>query len=378
MKPKVDLLHIAYGGVGGHLTDVNILNEGLASLGIHTAVLGVTESESLQVEEEMWRDTLYVPVFPSHPKDLSKRWSVRGVIGNLRPRVILAHSHGLIPEIAFHLLTQGVPSRWVVRETHATQLRSKTDNLKSYVALRFATGLIFLSEGQYRDYPLRLPGRLRKPLVNVIPNAVHSKVECTSAEFSTESADAVLGMASRLVRGKRVDLIISAMTTLNREGIPVRLRVAGDGPERPRFERLAAMHLDKDQYEFLGNIPPEDMDSFYRSLTIYLQLTDGEGDSNAVLEAASCSLPVVLSEAAGLATNSGVEVGLVRVPNSIDTIAEEVSRLLRDVAELRRLGTLNAKYVNTERSPHRALCQYLDLLAGVDPGGPWAAARARL
>lgn len=378
MNREVDLLHIAYGGVGGHLADVNILNEGLVSLGIQTAVLGVTESKSRQVHERTWRDTLYVPVFPSHPKDLFPRWSMRRVIGNLRPRVILAHSHGLIPEIEFHLLTQGIPSRLVVRETHATQLRSRKDNLRSYVALRFAKGLIFLSERQYRDYPLRIPERLRKPVLAVIPNAVHSKVGYPHSESITAPTDVVLGMASRLVRGKRVDLIISAMAALRREGIRVCLRVAGDGPERSRFEHLAEMQLEEDQYEFLGNIAPEDMDSFYRSLAIYLQLTDGEGDSNAVLEAASHGLPVLLSEGAGLATNSGVEVGLVRVPNSIDAIAKELARLLGDSAELRRLGTLNANYVNTERSPHRAICQYLDLLAGVDPGGPWAAARARL
>ncbi|MGB3186287.1 MAG: glycosyltransferase family 4 protein [Ornithinimicrobium sp.] len=54
----------------------------------------------------------------------------------------------------------------------------------------------------------------------------------------TEPEPLVLGVALRLTERKRVDLLIRAVAALNRQGVPTRAVVVGDGPARADLEAL--------------------------------------------------------------------------------------------------------------------------------------------
>lgn len=373
----VDLLHIAYGGLGGHRTDVNGLNSELSLLGIRTAVIGVTQSADHQTPASTWLHTRYLPQYPSHPLGFFRRWPLKKVLAELRPRIVLAHSHGLVPEVMLWCRLHKTSSRLILRECHASRLRSRKDNLRSQVSLQLAEGVIFVDECQYADYPLAIRRTKGTPLVALIPNGIAPIRALISQRPVEPSGTLTAGMAARLVPGKRVDLLIRVAAELRRKGVPIRVIIAGDGPDRSKFEDLAAQLLDPADIEFWGEVSQDQMSEFYQSLSLYVHLTDGEGSSNALLEAASHGLPIVVSEYGGMRANGEQSAGALHVRNSVSDISAAVGSVLGNSDLLRELGNLNREFIKSQRSLEDMASAYVDLFAMVDPGGPWSDARRR-
>lgn len=87
---------------------------------------------------------------------------------------------------------------------------------------------------------------------------------------------------SRLVPYKRVDLLIAAA---NANGLP--LRIAGDGEDRRRLERLAGPTV-----RFLGRVPDEDLPGLYRGASAFL-FPAFEDAGLVPMEAQACGVPVI-------------------------------------------------------------------------------------
>ncbi len=127
-----------------------------------------------------------------------------------------------------------------------------------------------------------------------IYNGIDSDVYAPPGESSGHSGgDVVVGFAGRLIKGKGADQLIRAVARAN-EHTPVRLLIAGDGPERPRLESLAET-LDAGRVEFLGVV--DDAPGFWRGCDIAAVPTDTirESFSMATLEAMACGLAIVAS-----------------------------------------------------------------------------------
>ena len=106
---------------------------------------------------------------------------------------------------------------------------------------------------------------------------------------------------SALVPYKRIDVAIAACATAG-----VRLRIAGDGPERRPLERVATGDV-----EFLGRRPDGEIRHLYRRAAVVL--LPGEEDFGIVpLEAQACGRPVVaLGRGGALETVVPGETGLL-------------------------------------------------------------------
>jgi glycosyltransferase involved in cell wall biosynthesis len=109
-----------------------------------------------------------------------------------------------------------------------------------------------------------------------------------------------LGMAARLIHGKGVDYLLRAIAILSRNGRPVQLKVAGDGPLRGELVSLRE-HLDlADEVEFIGRT--NDMPGFWNSCDVAVAPSAEFIESFGVtpLEAAACGRPAIVSRNGGL------------------------------------------------------------------------------
>lgn len=77
------------------------------------------------------------------------------------------------------------------------------------------------------------------------------------------------------------------------------LIVAGEGPERAKLETLAT-ELKLANIDFAGRISPADMPSLYDKADVYLNSPNIDNMPNSVIEAFSCGLPVVSTNAGGI------------------------------------------------------------------------------
>jgi glycosyltransferase involved in cell wall biosynthesis len=125
---------------------------------------------------------------------------------------------------------------------------------------------------------------------------IYNGVDLSKYGAGTDSLNAgllTIGCAARLVEGKGIDVLIRAFAgTLAREEA-ARLRIAGNGPTRPRMERLAGELGVSHLVEFIGW--SSDMPAFWRSCDIAAMPSDGAVESfgMAAVEAMASARPVV-------------------------------------------------------------------------------------
>jgi glycosyltransferase involved in cell wall biosynthesis len=150
----------------------------------------------------------------------------------------------------------------------------------------------------------------------------------------------------RLVEKKGHDTLIRAAAILRDRGVPFTLRIAGDGLEWPRLQRLVHSLSLGDRVIFLGPLTPAEVRAEYASASVFalacrtLANGDRDGLPNVVLEAMTHGLPVVSTRQSGIA--EAVEhgsTGLVAEPEDPGALAAALECVLTDAGLAERLGT---------------------------------------
>jgi rhamnosyl/mannosyltransferase len=143
--------------------------------------------------------------------------------------------------------------------------------------------------------------------------------------------------AGRLVPYKGVDVLIRAAAPL-----PVHVTIAGDGPMRVEWERLARGQDAAATFEFTGEIADAELRARMQACDVFAlpSVTPAEAFGYVQLEAMAASKPVVSTR-----VRSGVpwvnregETGLVVEPHDVEGLRAAVARLTGDAALRRRLG----------------------------------------
>ena len=149
----------------------------------------------------------------------------------------------------------------------------------------------------------------------------------------------------RLAPMKGVSVLIRAMAKLDAS-----LTIVGDGSERDRLESLAT-EVGTDA-TFVGRVPPEDVDDYYRAADVFcLPSTGDEGLPNAVLEAMSWGLPCVTTDSGGLPSLVGEgDRGFVVPKNEPAILRERLAELLDNSQRRATIGDNAREYVVTNHS----------------------------
>lgn len=198
-------------------------------------------------------------------------------------------------------------------------------------------------------------------------------VDVAQYEVAPEPAGpVVVGIASRLVRSKGIDVAVAAIAQLRERGVDVRLRIAGapdaGNPDCVSDDELARWAA-QDGVELLGRVT--DINAFWaqQAHIACLPSRGGEGLPRSLLEAAACGRPIVTTDTPGCAdfVRRG-DVGLVAPPNDADALARALQTLAQDADVRRRLGAAARAQVEA----HYTLRHAADAAARA-----WAAAQSR-
>jgi phosphatidylinositol alpha-mannosyltransferase len=130
----------------------------------------------------------------------------------------------------------------------------------------------------------------------------------------------------RLERRKGLEVLIQAMTRLR--DLPVRLVVAGTGPEEKACRRLAdRLSVPAD---FVGAVPEEDLPSLYRSSDVYCAPgLGGESFGIVLIEAMAAGVPVVCSDIPGYRAVAE-DAALMSPPGLSGPLAEAIRQVLTE------------------------------------------------
>ncbi len=150
--------------------------------------------------------------------------------------------------------------------------------------------------------------------------------------------------AGRLVERKGVHRLLEALARLEAPDA-IRLRVVGDGPERPRLEARARELGVDGRVDFDGFVSGARLQSAFEEADVFVlpavrdRKGDVEGLGVVLIEAMAHGRPVIACEVGGIpdVVRDG-ETGLLVPPDEPAALAGAIERLCRDPAEARALG----------------------------------------
>lgn len=174
--------------------------------------------------------------------------------------------------------------------------------------------------------------------------------------------------AGNLVPGKGVDVLLRAAGKLRERGLPFRLRILGEGPERASLRALAAtLGIAKD-VEWSDFVSQDRMPAEYGAATVTVLPSRGqaEGLGLTLVEALLAGSAVVGTPAGGIpeVVQDG-ETGLLARDGDPADLAGQIERLLSDGALRRRLTEAGSARMRETYAPAAAAGRFLELYRSV-------------
>lgn len=150
----------------------------------------------------------------------------------------------------------------------------------------------------------------------------------------------IVGFAGRLVAVKGLDLAIKAVARMETNA---HLVIVGDGPELSRLQGLAIAEGIEARVHFLGH--RENLPAIYPAFDVFCLTSHAEGLPRSLLEAQACSVPVVTTNAGGIAEGICPDSGVIvadRCPARLAAALQDVmQRSLRKDPRLHMQNNLS-------------------------------------
>ena len=143
----------------------------------------------------------------------------------------------------------------------------------------------------------------------------------------------------RLAAVKGQQVMIAAVDRVAREGRKIRLRLAGEGPDRAELEREVERRGLSRVVAFEGNLDQDRLRAVYRESDTFVLSSFAEGLPVVLMEAMAMEIPCIATWIAGVPEliRDGVD-GLLVAPGDAASLARAIVRLMSDAALQRRLG----------------------------------------
>lgn len=296
-----------------------------------------------------------------------------------REHLDVLHAHYAIPHaisvyLARQVLLPAAPA--LVTTLHGTDITLVGSDPSFLPLTRFSimssdavtTPSAWLREATYHnlDVPRAVP-------IDVIPNFVDTARFAPAASRAAPGADGpfVLIHVSNFRPLKRVDDVVRIFAAARRRlpGVPIRLRLVGDGPERPRIHALVQELELQAHVQFLGE--RIDLPSVLRDSDVFLLPSETESFGLAALEALSCGVPVVASRVAGIPeVVADGEVGLLSPVGDVEGMATHVARLLGHPAQFERFSRAARQHVEKHFQLEPVVSRYEALYRRLAAGAP--------
>ena len=149
----------------------------------------------------------------------------------------------------------------------------------------------------------------------------------------------------RLVPYKGADIVIEAVSRLNKVIPQFRLTIVGDGSERENLERQAQELGVSSIVSFTGWVSQKSTLEFYTKADIFCFPSIREFGGAVVLEAMACGLPCIVADNGGIAEYVTQETGFKLAPTSTENLIQglvDKIKILRENEELRKSMSVKA------------------------------------
>lgn len=286
---------------------------------------------------------------------------------------VLSYSFGNHAWISMAARLAGVRRCFVTVQGSPTRNLSiqRRNSVLAHLARPFCTGEIAASKQVGDDLIKGL--RLPQSRVHIVNNAcdvseIAERATKVRRERAKNNPPTIL-MVARMDDAKDQPTLIQACARLIRSGFRVRLRLAGDGPDRAKHEALCRIEGIEGFVEFLGS--RTDIPELLGASDIAVLATHTEGFGIVLAEAMSAGTPAISTDISVCrdVLNSGL-CGLLVPTRNVEALADAIRRLLEDDDLRDRLARRGFARAAELYDIKHLVSKYAALLTGLD--GPLA------
>lgn len=237
-------------------------------------------------------------------------------------------------------LIAGFAALFIGKPVITTLRGSDVSSIKQSSLSRFSTRLTFRFNHLIVAVSETIAGELRQVWpdraedIFVVPNGVDG--ELLSLKKVQKKDGLVVTTIGNLIPLKDIATIIRAFPVIKEN---TRLRVVGEGMERPSLEALSQQLGIAQRVTFLGAIPPEAIKDELSMTDIFVLSSHSEGRPNVVLEAMAAGCAVISSDLPGVRELIDADIsGLLFKPGDVEALSGHLVSLAGSERQRNQLG----------------------------------------
>lgn len=179
-----------------------------------------------------------------------------------------------------------------------------------------------------------------------------------------DPAAPVAGIVAALRPEKNHELFLRSAALVARELPQARFLIIGDGPERPKLERLTDELAIRDNVLFLGT--RSDIPELLAAMDVFLLTSHMEASPVSILEAMASERPVIAPRVGSIPDSvaDGVTGYLVE-PGSAEQVADRLKAVFHNPEQAAVMGLRGREFVVDRCSLEKMVAGYQDLIAEV-------------
>ena len=231
--------------------------------------------------------------------------------------------------------------------------------LKLYklIFLHKGSKVIFQNE-QDRDYFIKNKILPTEKSIIIQGNGIDTKVFSRQSVHQTNKVTFLF--AGRLLIDKGINEFIQASTLINDQD--VEFKIAGD-IDLSNPKSLSSDELDEIKYmdhiDYLGKVDYEEMKSIYNLANIFVLPSYREGMPKSALEAASCEMPLILTDVPGckecvIESKNGFLVEL----KNVESLVDKMNFFIQNRQKIASFGTASRKLIEDKCSKEKIFVQF--------------------
>jgi GalNAc-alpha-(1->4)-GalNAc-alpha-(1->3)-diNAcBac-PP-undecaprenol alpha-1,4-N-acetyl-D-galactosaminyltransferase len=344
-RPDV-LLVVSHLGHGGTQRVVCNLANGWSRQGYRVRLLLMNRRRSNAIHLDPDVETEYLVYVPPrwtvlHLGGLYKRarwlWNLRRLIRASRAPLVISFIRSTNAQVLLACLGPG-DQRVVICERNdpARQPIPQPWATLSHLLYRTASLVTVNSKGAAKSLSSLVPEHKLAYVPNVLTAAQPTDLRLPAPTI-------VAG--GRLVPQKGLDVLFRAFAARRDELQGWRIALLGEGSARRSLEQLARSLGIDDRIDWPGHVP--EPYAYFMAADIFVLPSRYEGMPNSLLEAMSCGLPVVVSDASAgpLEVVEHEKTGLIVPCDDVEALGAAIARLARNPELRRSLGAAGAATV---------------------------------
>lgn len=187
--------------------------------------------------------------------------------------------------------------------------------------------------------------------IEVIPNGVDvEKFQPKQAsDNGNKSTIFFLSVLDEFHKYKGLDYLLEALKIVKNKISDVKLIVGGEGVLLEYYQEMASSLGLKDNVEFAGFIPDEEIADYYSQANVFVLPSISslqEGFGIVALEALACQTPVITTDIVGVAQDlKRIGGGIVTPPRDTQKLADAIMQILSDAEMQKDMGQRGRKLV---------------------------------